>query len=110
MDNFHNLLEDLEMSALIGRILPRAISAALRVAQSAANAFNPARHARPSGCAWLRAAKWRLLRKGLTAPLFCALAEVSGRGTPGFTDDACGASNKELDFKKARMPSRGVWG
>jgi len=43
-----------------------------------------ARHARPSGCAWLRAAK-RSLRDTLTHSARGGALEVSGRGTSFFS-------------------------
>ena len=45
--------------------------------QSAANAFNPARHARPLGCAWLRAL--RAASRGFERAASCADLMVSER-------------------------------
>jgi len=49
--------------------------------------INPARHARPLGCAWLRAAL-RLLRRGLTGAAGRGLPAVSGRGASRLRNSA----------------------
>jgi hypothetical protein len=58
--------------------------------------INAARHARPLGCAWLRASS-RLLRRGLTGAAGHGLPAVSGRGASRLRNSApAGGPNKAL--------------